>query len=88
MRLAVGTSLLIIALISVGGVGGHLQFGGLDWKLTGLLLLGSAAGIVLGTKLGNMISDVVMRKAFAVFAISIAMLLILHNAIKLLGATL
>lgn len=88
IRLAVGTSLLIIALISLGGIAGHLQFGGLDWSLTGLLLLGSAGGIVLGTRLGKMISAEVLSKVFAVFAVGIAIALIVHNAARLVNGTL
>ena len=88
IRLAVGTSLLIIALISLGGIAGHLQFGGLDWNLTGLLLLGSAAGILVGTKVGKIISPAVLSKAFAISAMCIAVALIVHNAARLVNGTL
>ena len=83
MRLAVGTSLLIIALISIGGLVGHLQFGRFDGRLAALVLLGSAAGIMVGTKLGRSGSPERMTRAFAFVTIGIALPLILHNAIRL-----
>jgi uncharacterized membrane protein YfcA len=82
-RLAVGTSLLIIALISIGGLAGHLQFGRFDGRLAALVLLGSAAGIILGTRWGRMGSPERMTRAFALVTIGIAVPLILHNAIRL-----
>jgi uncharacterized membrane protein YfcA len=83
MRLAVGTSLLIIALISIGGLAGHLQFGHLDVRLAALVFLGSAAGVVMGTRLGRAGSPERMTRAFAFVTIGIAVPLILHNAIRL-----
>lgn len=83
MRLAVGTSLLIIALISVGGLAGHLQFGQFDGRLATLVFLGSAAGVLLGTRLGRAGSPERMTRAFAFVTIGVAIPLILHNAIRL-----
>ncbi len=83
VRLAVGTSLLIIALISIGGLVGHLQFGQLDGRLAALVFLGSAAGIILGTRWGSTGSPERMTRAFALVTIGIALPLILHNAIRL-----
>lgn len=83
MRLAVGTSLLIIALISVGGLAGHLRFGQFDGRLATLVFLGSAAGVLLGTRLGRAGSPERMTRAFAFVTIGVALPLILHNAIRL-----
>jgi len=83
MRLAVGTSLLIIVLISIGGLAGHLQFGQFDGRLAALVFLGSTAGILLGTKLGRSGSPEKMTRAFSLVTIGIALPLILHNAIRL-----
>ena len=84
MRVAVGTSLLIIALISLGGLAGHFRFGGVDERLLILLLTGSAGGIVLGSRWGNTISPEIRTRSFAILAIGIAMLLILHNGMRIL----
>jgi len=85
MRLAVGTSLLIIALISIGGLAGHLQFGRFDVRLAVLVTLGSAAGILLGARLGRVAPPDRMTRAFALVTIGVAIPLILHNAIRLGG---
>ena len=82
-KLAVGTSLLIIALISIGGLAGHLQFGRINSKLAALVLLGSAAGIVLGARVGRAVPSEQMTRAFAYVTIAIALPLILHNATRL-----
>jgi uncharacterized membrane protein YfcA len=83
MRLAVGTSLLIIALISAGGLAGHLQFGRFDGRLAALVMLGSTAGILLGARLGRAVPPDRVTKAFAFVTIGVAIPLILHNAIRL-----
>jgi uncharacterized membrane protein YfcA len=83
MRLAVGTSLLIIALISIGGLAGHLRFGQFDGWLATLVFLGSAVGVLMGTRLGRAGSPERMTRVFALVTIGIALPLILHNAIRL-----
>lgn len=84
-RLAIGTSLSIIALISLGGIIGHLQFGYLDGRLTALAFLGSAAGILLGTRLVSLVSPKTMSLAVASITVSLALWLILFNSAKLVG---
>lgn len=83
-RLAVGTSLTIIALISIGGILGHLQFGSLDPHVTLWVIVGSAAGILLGTRLGQLVSPKAMSATAATITVSLALWLIVANAIKLL----
>ena len=51
IRLAMGTSFLIIALIAIGGIVGHLNLASLDFFLTGLVLLGSVLGLVFGSRI-------------------------------------
>ncbi len=87
-RLAIGTSLSIIALISLGGIVGHLQFGHLNGRLTALVFLGSAASILLGARLGNLLSPQAMSRAVASVTVSLALWLILFNSAKLLGVRL
>lgn len=84
-RQAVGTSLTIIALISIGGIIGHVQFGALDPRSTALVITGSAAGILLGVRLEQLVSPKVMSVTAATITIGLALWLIVANAIKLLG---
>ena len=79
IRLAVGTSLLIIALISIGGVIGHLNLASLDLVLTGLVLLGSVLGLVFGSKVTRSISSHHLRRGVAILIGVIGFGLILDN---------
>lgn len=83
MQTAVGTSLLIIAIVSLGGLLGHVQQGRLDWLVTGLLLLGSGLGMLAGTEVARRIPPARLAKQFAVVAAAVAAGLILHNGIAL-----
>jgi uncharacterized membrane protein YfcA len=84
-RLAIGTSLSIIAPIAIAGIVGHLEFGVLDMQLTGLVLLGSIAGMLLGARFGQFAPPTVMNRVTASITVSIALALILVNAAKLAG---
>jgi uncharacterized membrane protein YfcA len=84
-RSAIGTSLTIIALISIGGVVGHLQFGHVNWQLMALVLLGSVAGILLGVRMGAWLSPKTTSQITASMTITIAVSLIVINLAKLLG---
>lgn len=84
-RAAIGTSLMIIFLISIGGVVGHMQFGHLDWNLLGYVLLGSVTGMVLGVRADTWVSPAVMARVTASITISIAGILIVVNLAKLAG---
>lgn len=83
MRMAVSTSLLIIALVAIGGIAGHLQTGQLDWPLTGLLLLGSAAGMTGGSWVVQRVPTAALTRSFAVVAIGVAIVMFIHNGMKL-----
>lgn len=84
-RLAIGTSLSIIAPIAIAGIVGHLEFGVLDKMLTGLVLVGSIAGMVLGNRFGEFAPPTVRNRVTASITVSIALALILFNTAKLAG---
>ena len=79
IRLAMGTSFLIIALISIGGVIGHLNLASLDIFLTGLVLLGSVLGLVFGSKITRSFSSHHLRRCVAILIGVIGLGLILDN---------
>ena len=84
-RLAIGTSLSIIAPIALAGLVGHLKFGVLDAQLTGLLLLGSIAGILAGARVGQLVPPTVINRVTASITVSTALALILFNTARLAG---
>ncbi len=79
IRLSMGTSFLIIALISIGGVIGHLNLASLDIFLTGLVLVGSVLGLVFGSKITRKISSHHLRRCVAILIGAIGLGLILDN---------
>ncbi len=84
IRLAIGTSLLIIALISIGGVIGHFKGAHLDVVLTGLVLLGSLLGLMFGSQVTRSIPTHHLRRGMAILIGGVGMLLIVANARPLL----
>jgi len=79
IRLAIGTSFLIIALISMGGVVGHLKLAALDFLLTGLVLLGSVLGLVFGSRVTRLMSAKHLSRGVAILIGAIGLGLILDN---------
>jgi uncharacterized membrane protein YfcA len=84
ISVAVGTSLLIIALVSLGGVLGHLHYGRIDWSVAAYLLLGGGLGMLAGTELGRRASPAYLSRQFAVVAAAVAVTLVVHNGIILI----
>jgi uncharacterized protein len=64
--LAVGTSLMIIALTTVGGLLGHLEQASMDLGLTAIVVTGSVLGILAGTSLSKNIDQ---RRFATVFGV-------------------
>ena len=85
VRAAIGTSLTIISLISIGGVVGYLQFGHVDWSLLWYVLLGSVTGMLLGVRAGSWVPQTILTRVTASITISIAVSLIVVNLAKLAG---
>jgi len=83
-RTAIGTSLSIIALTSIGGIVGHLQFGRVDWSLMAFVLPGSVVGMLLGVRMGAWLSPAAMSRITASMTITVAVGLIVINLAKLL----
>lgn len=84
IRVAIGTSLLITALMSMAGTAGHVQQGSVDLGLVAVMGLGSAAGLLLGAKIARLVSPERLTKSFALFALLVSISLIAHSGIKLL----
>lgn len=80
---AVGTALLIVALLSLAGVAGHLQVGGLDLHLTALLLVGSVLGIVLGARIRHKVSSDTLIVILSLLSLGIGGGLMFDNIVKL-----
>ncbi|MGE0472779.1 MAG: sulfite exporter TauE/SafE family protein [Nitrospirales bacterium] len=85
IRVAIGTSFLIISLISLGGVIGHLNMAHLHILITGLLLAGSFLGLWFGSHLTRKVSTAHLRKGVAAVIGLVGLGLLLDNGLALLG---
>lgn len=79
MHLAVGTSLLVIALNSAAGFVGHMNEGHLNLSQTVAFTVASLAGTFVGEHFARSVPALHLRKLFAYFVIVVAVLLIAAN---------
>jgi uncharacterized protein len=84
MRMAIGSSLLIIAVQSLVGFSGDLLAGrSIDWpfllSVTGI----AVAGVLVGSRLGKHIPGARLRPAFGVFVLVMAILMLGAEVAKL-----
>lgn len=71
MPVAVGTSLLVIALKSFAGLAGYLTTVSLDWVLIGGVTLAAIAGSLVGARLVGRIPEAALRTGFGIFVLVI-----------------
>lgn len=69
MGVAVGTSLLVIAMKSFGGLVGYLGAVSLDWPLVFGVTVAAIVGSVVGGRLVGRVPEVALRKAFGWFVL-------------------
>ncbi|GAA4282701.1 sulfite exporter TauE/SafE family protein [Brevibacterium daeguense] len=69
MPVAIGTSLVVIAMKSFAGLAGYLTTVSLDWVLVGSVTLAAIVGSVIGAKLAGRIPETALRKGFGVFVL-------------------
>jgi len=79
MKLAVGTSLLAIALQATWGVVGHLGLGTVAWGVTLPFLVGSIAGGLVGGRLAALIPPRLATRGFALLLALLAVYLLYRN---------
>lgn len=72
MRLAVGTSLVVISLKSFAGFAGYASHVEIDWWLAALVTAAAVAGSFAGTALARRLPAESLRKGFAVFVLAMA----------------
>lgn len=69
MPVAVGTSLVVIAMKSFAGLGGYLTSVSLDWALVGAVTAAAVAGSVMGARLAGRIPEAALRQGFGIFVL-------------------
>ncbi|MFI1194434.1 sulfite exporter TauE/SafE family protein [Micromonospora sp. NPDC020750] len=69
MPVAVGTSLVVIAMKSFAGLAGYLSSVSIDWRLAAVVTAAAVVGSLLGGRLTGRIPEDVLRKAFGWFVV-------------------
>lgn len=69
MGIAVGTSLLVIAMKSFAGLAGHLSGVSIDWGVALTVTVAAVAGSLVGARLAGRIPQDALRKAFGWFVV-------------------
>ncbi|MEI5009469.1 sulfite exporter TauE/SafE family protein [Streptomyces sp. PmtA] len=69
MSVAVGTSLLVIAMKSFSGLAGHLNGVTIDWNLALIVTAAAVVGSLIGSRFAGRIPQDTLRKAFGWFVV-------------------
>jgi uncharacterized membrane protein YfcA len=83
VQVAVGTSLVVIAMNSLAGFLGHVGNDSFDPLVTLIFTAAGLVGTFSGMKLSRRLSSSKLQEAFAVFVIALAVFLLIDNLSKL-----
>lgn len=91
MPVAVGTSLIVIAMKSFAGLGGYLASVQIDWAVAGAVTAAALVGGLIGARLTALVDPDALRKAFGWFVLAMASVILsqeIHPAVGIVAATL
>lgn len=69
MPVAVGTSLVVIAMKSFAGLGGYLTTVSLNWPLIAAVTVAAILGSLIGARLAGRIPEAALRRGFGIFVL-------------------
>jgi uncharacterized protein len=81
MKQAVGTSLAIVAAKSYAGFLGYMGGVPIDWAVMGGFTAVTVAGSFIGAHFANLISQAMLKKAFAWFLVVVATYILIKSVI-------
>jgi hypothetical protein len=77
---AVGTSLMVIALVSVSGIASLIGAGrAISPVTTGLFVLGGISGLFAGEQIGRRLSGPLLQRVFAVAMFAVAAFIVVNS---------
>jgi uncharacterized membrane protein YfcA len=80
MRRAIGTSLLVITLVSVSGIASHFISGGsIPWQITLLFLGGGLLGMWAGTTIAELLAGRRLQQVFAAAIVAVGVFMITRS---------
>jgi uncharacterized protein len=80
MGVAVGTSLLVLAMKSVAGLAGYLATVSPDWPLVGAVTLAAVVGSLAGARLVDRVPADALRQAFGWFVLALGAFVLVQQA--------
>ncbi len=79
LKLAIGTSLVVITVNCIGGLAGHLRQTPFDWQTTAMFLGLALLGMFAGRNLSARLHAEHLRRWFAWFVLAVAVFVIAEN---------
>ena len=79
MRIAVGTSLLVIAMNATAGAAGYAGQAPVDWSAVALFSVFAVAGSLLASRISSRIPQAGLKKAFGVLLVALAVVILVQN---------
>lgn len=86
MSVAVGTSLLVIAMKSFAGLAGYLASVEIDWSFALAVTAAAVVGSLIGSRLSGVIAPDTLRKGFGYFVVVMGLVLLAQQVPTELGA--
>jgi uncharacterized membrane protein YfcA len=86
MPVAIGTSLIVIAMKSFAGLGGYLSSVQIDWTMALTVAAAAVAGALIGARLTAMVNPDALRKTFGWFVLAMSSVILaqeIHLAVGL-----
>ncbi|CAN5461858.1 sulfite exporter TauE/SafE family protein [soil metagenome] len=87
MPIAVGTSLIVIAMKSFAGLAGYLSSVHIDWTLALMVTAAAVVGALIGARLTAMVNPDSLRKAFGWFVLAMSSVILAQEIHLAVGAT-
>src|SRR5829696_5181964 len=91
MPIAVGTSLVVIAMKSFAGLGGYLSSVHIDWTVALMVTAAAVGGALIGARLTSMVNPDGLRKAFGWFVLAMSSVILaqeIHLSVGIAAAAL
>lgn len=91
MPVAVGTSLIVIAMKSFAGLGGYLSSVQINWTVALAVTAAAVAGALIGARLTAKVDPDALRKGFGWFVLAMSSVILaqeIHPAVGIAGAAL
>jgi len=85
MPIAVGTSLVVIAMKSFAGFAGYLSSVSIDWKVAGMVTAAAVVGALVGARLTALVNPDSLRKSFGWFVLLMSSVIVFEEVHPAVG---